>query len=652
MATRQRVMFEGLNSDVDPTRLPSGACDDLLNVEIEDGTLKKRYGFEAWDTGLGAIKNMAIAEFANGDVYVVVKAGSALKQRKVYPADAGSFTTITTEQTHNANDRGWFGMMADRLHYFDRGGGTRWHPDNLSTNSKAYKAGILRCTTGPTLSQAAGGEKDGWYRVYAAFRNSVTREEGMVSGPVATAIECRLEDPDDKSGLAVDNWADIKGLAASVYYEVDQVHFYCTNGNTDYTDKGVGAQIFSHRAYDDVVADISDGSVGLNKADSVHDPRDRFSNAGGEPPGSQVGCFSQAGLLRGIYGKPWLSGSLVPDLLMFSIPAYPTMVPQAHEYSQGGDSKTFEPLPYRGEIPVPVPGGPTAIISGGGMTAAYSRAATYLLQEGGLGPPSFRLAHPSKGAAGPAAAVGTPVGLCALGDSCWTVLTGGGFREISQRRCRATLTAGPVAQRADYVAGYYSHRNQFWAAIAKSGESYIRRILVFDPGEGRNGAVLIFEPANIGSTESITAMCELPYGDDQPSMLVATDGGDILRYPSTTITDGATGFASHWQGYFGQERIAFSQGLEMLRVHCGQNCADNVTWSLTCLQMASGLGTDGSEVGADTGTLYKDSRVVNLKAEFTHRRGNVFRIKFSDDSTVDSQWEIQDMTWMLKRLDK
>jgi len=302
MATRQRVMFEGLNSDVDPTRLASGACDDLLNVEIEDGTLKKRYGFERWATGLGDVRRIAVAEFANGDVYVVVKAGSGLQHRRVYPTDTGSFTTLSTEQSHNADDHGWFGMMADRLHYFDRAGGSRWHPDSLSGNSKAFKAGILRCTTGPTLSQAAGGEKDGWYRVYAAFRNSVTREEGMVSGPVAVAVECRLEDPDDKSGLAVDNWATIQGLVDPLLHEVDQVHFYCTNGNTEYTDKGVGAQIFSHRAYDDVVVDLTDASVGLNKADSIHDPRDRFSNAGGEPPGSQVGCFSNAGVTG---PRPW-----------------------------------------------------------------------------------------------------------------------------------------------------------------------------------------------------------------------------------------------------------------------------------------------------------------------------------------------------------
>jgi len=141
------------------------------------------------------------------------------------------------------------------------------------------------------------------------------------------------------------------------------------------------------------------------------------------------------------------------------------------------------------------------------------------------------------------------MGVCALGDGCWTILTGGGFREISQRRCRTILTAGSVDQRANYVAGYYSHRNQFWAAVAAPDSNYIRRILAFDPGEGRNGAVLVFEPANIGTTESITAMCELPYGDDSPSMLVGTDSGKILRYPSTTITDGATGFASHWRAY-------------------------------------------------------------------------------------------------------
>ena len=140
-----RTQFGGLNSDQFPNRLPEGAADKMLNVTLDKGDLKKRSGFAEYEddvTGSAdGVLNIFVARFANADVYVVCKCDDGkLWQRRVYASAASSFTEIATEVTHNANDRGWFFMWADRLHYFDRAGGSRWHPDHLTGDSKAYKA--------------------------------------------------------------------------------------------------------------------------------------------------------------------------------------------------------------------------------------------------------------------------------------------------------------------------------------------------------------------------------------------------------------------------------------------------------------------------------------------------------------------------------
>jgi len=290
-----KTQLHGLNTEQHPDRLRSGAADVALNVTVHNGVLQKRGGFaELEDDVTGAadgVLKMAVAPFGDGDVYLVCKCDDGyLWQQKMYPTAAGSFTKITTGWTHNASDPGSFFMHGDRLYYCDRGGVSKWNPDVNS--GTAYKAGLRRPSTGPLIAAGAGGEKHGHYHVHMAYRNSVTGEEGVITAAQTgylMPLECRIEDPDTRSGLYITTWATIK--AQDTDYEWDQAIFYCTKGNTEWISLGDGAEVFSYKCYEDVVANKTQHSVGLNKSDEVLDAHQYAKNSGGEPPASRFCCF-------------------------------------------------------------------------------------------------------------------------------------------------------------------------------------------------------------------------------------------------------------------------------------------------------------------------------------------------------------------------
>ncbi|MFH1496245.1 MAG: hypothetical protein ABII82_00330, partial [Verrucomicrobiota bacterium] len=295
--------FGGLNTDLDPLKLRSGTADVALNVTLEGGDLAKRPGFGLWEDSVtgstNTILNITSARFGDGDVYVVCKvSGGKLYARGAYGTVEAGFSEISGGQSHYPTDPGWFGMRDGFLYYFDRAGGTKWCPDRNS--GTAYKAGLPRPSVGPTPAQAAGGEKEGWYHVQFSYRNSRTKAEGVVSSTHTPPIECRIESADTKSGLAISNWSTIQ--AADSDYEWDEAVFYTTLGDTEKIGKGNEPECFSYRAYRDAVVGIAQGSVGLNKADHVLDRREAFTNAGGEPPGAAIGCFTST---RGIYGTTY-----------------------------------------------------------------------------------------------------------------------------------------------------------------------------------------------------------------------------------------------------------------------------------------------------------------------------------------------------------
>ncbi len=301
-----KTQFRGLNTVQHPDRLPSGTADVVLNVTVRNGTIQKRGGFAELEgdvTGSAdGVLNAYVAHFGNGDVYLVCKCDDGgLWQRKLYPTDAESFTEISAGWTHNSSDPGWFYMHADRMYYSDRGGASKWHPDVNS--GTAYKAGLRRPSSGPSISSVGGGEKHGRYHVHMAYRNSITGEEGVIGAPQTGAsmpLVCRIETPDTRSGIAIGRWTTIQ--AQDTGYEWYEAIFYCTKGNTEYISLGPGAELFSYKCYEDVVAKKTQGSVGLNKADDVLDAHLYAKNSGGEPPPSRFGCFDgRQAVYGGIY---------------------------------------------------------------------------------------------------------------------------------------------------------------------------------------------------------------------------------------------------------------------------------------------------------------------------------------------------------------
>ncbi|MDD4888393.1 MAG: hypothetical protein PHU85_00555 [Phycisphaerae bacterium] len=295
--------FRGLNTEVYPDRLPDGTADVALNVTVRNGDIAKRAGFaqveDDADGAAGAILNGTVVRFADGDIYIVVKIGAKLYQRKMYPSDAGSFTEITLSRAAHATDRGWFFLWADRLHYFDRNGGHRWNPD--VNGGVAYKAGLPRPRYGVIPQAAVGGEKDGYYHTVLSYRNKNTGEEGVVTASHTPDLECRIETPDTRSGVSVANWTDI--AAADSDHEWTHAHLWTSRGNTERIGLGAGVECFSYRYYPDVL--LSKSSVlaaGLNKADHVLNPNDHLRNDGGEPPGALFGCFNgRHAVYGGIY---------------------------------------------------------------------------------------------------------------------------------------------------------------------------------------------------------------------------------------------------------------------------------------------------------------------------------------------------------------
>jgi len=632
---RLSYKFGGINTDAYPGRLRSGDADVALNVTLENRRLAKRQGFTEFeddvDGGATGILKMFCVEFADGDVYVIAKlsAGSATKlfQRKVYPADAGSFAEITGGQTHSATDPGWGFMWYDRFHYFDSVGGTRWNPDVNS--GVAFKAGMPRPTTGPIPLVAAGGQKDGRYHFHVAYRNSVTREQGVVTGPQSPALECRLGQTPDISAVTISNWAAIK--AADPTYEWDEAIIYCTMGDTEYIAKGP-VECFSYIAYVDVVRAKSATTCGAWKADHTLDRREAFTNAGGLPPGSKVGCFTG---VRGIYG-----GLTVNDKIMYSIPFFPTSVPQEVKYNNpliANDAKTFTPKPWIGEVLPGFGGAQTEIAYGGGIAAAFTPSSTWTFQRDGTGRLYGVKRHPSKGCLCTGAAIGTPAGVFALGNQCLLHLSAGGIVDLADERFATTLAEIPAAYAGLSRLGYYGYADQVWCAVTKTGATKAQRIIVYDMSVG---APVIYEPACLGAT-GITAMCELAYPGTVPTMLVATDAGQILRYGTTQVADMTTHFACEWQGYFAQERVAQTQLLDAIEIHAGSNCAANVVVKCRPMQM----GTDTSDTQTST-TLPANDDLAALKMTAGRVRGRMWQINISTANTVQATWTVHDLAFL------
>ena len=641
-----RGQFRGLNTDLPVAKLPSGTATEAMNVLVRGRKLAKRPGFAEFEDdangSAGSILGIFVAAFRNGEVFIVVKCtDKKLYQRQVYPtAEAAvAFTAILTNHTHDATSPGWAHMWNDRFHYNDSGGATRWHPDHLGAGSKAYKAGQLRPAAGVTSVTAANGQKNGRYHVVHAWWNSTTREEGQVSPPVTAPVECDLD-----NALANGITVPVGTLPAA--YEADQAVVYCSRGDTEYAElNGVEVELFSYRWYRDAIGTTA---VGCNKHDDVLPADSLFTNEGGEPAGSLCGTFTGR---YGIYGNIYVA-AVQQDVLEYSKPDFPCMIPRSVAYSASNnqgctDIRTVEPRPWEGRIVAPCPGGVVEIVSVGGVVGVYGPTNAWQLRVAGNGQLAIIKWIDGIGCVAHGAACATGNALNALGYRSWTVMSLAGWQDIAQDRWRTTLAEVPAAYQSLGRMACYAWGGQVWASVAKSGETYARRILVLDTVTSTPGELTIFEPACLASDESITWMTQLSHPGEDPSMLVATSKGRILQYPSGSVDDD-TDFAAYWTGVFGTERGHYSQRLEKMEIHAGACCTGKVAWTVKAKR------TGGDEPDGETGVLDRDEGICTIGFQ-PKVDGRFFEVELRSEPEGDvddaATWEIDDIGMIVGRTD-
>ncbi len=586
-----RENFGGISTDLYPNRLPSGTADIAVNVNIDKGELAKRDGFTEYEDAVAStssVLNGCCAKFTNGTIYVVVKLADAkLYQRKIYPATAAtSFTAITTNQTHSASDPGFFFMHADRLYYFDSGGGSKWNP--AVNSGTAYKAGLPKPATSLTAAAIAGGEKDGRYHVYWAMRNSATMETGPVSGTQSATIQCRIDT--NTGGIATSNWTTggTPLRTSQTEYEWDQGVTYCTMGSTEYIERGSGVDCYSHRAYEDVIATKATAAeIGMNKADHVLDHRYAFTNAGGLPPAATIGCYTGS---RAIYGG--ISGQA--NKIMFSIPGQPTSVPQIQTYQAGGDAKTFYPQPWLGEVTGCIDGLTTSMAYGGGVAAAFTATSAYALRTLSDGRIRPVMAHPSKGCAAVLGSCGSSQGVHAVGRGWWLLVTPGGVIDLAEDNFSGLLTTIPVAYENLTRTAWFSWRNETWAAVVKTGATVAQRIVVLTKPkvQGQMPRPVCYDLACLGTRATYTTAMT---GNNNDLTFTA----EVPGAPGNSVT---IAYANTASGN-GSETVSVSGSAITVAIKTGASTASNVLAAFRRCPDAMALATcalAGGNTGAGT----------------------------------------------------
>ena len=642
---KRQATFRGLNTDLPAERVPSGTAVVATNVVLEGGKIVKRAGFDQWDADVNdagatnGVLNMVVVTFGSGATYVVCKVAEAAKgflyHRRVDSGGAAAtFTKITDLWTgHSKTERGSFFFWADRLHYTDTTGMTKWYPGSV------WKGGIP-AGSAPTVSATTGGQKEGRYHYFQAYRDSRTGQEGL-TGAASASVECRL---DGNSAISI---TDVTAVA-SLPYEANQYVGYCTMGGTEYIGKGsAGVEVWSYRAYPDKYVGTSWWTA--KKADSVLDKTRRMSTRWGLPPSADIVAYD---------GVQAVYAGASAGIVNFSIPRYPTAIPHSVAFSldNGANTHYLEPEPW--ESWLQVAGRVTELNSVAGLVAMYFDNQTWaLLHPDGSSRFYPRLVSSGHGCAAHGASVATVSGIHAMGFRCWTVLTSRGLLDLSYDRFVTTLETIPVANINKTRMAEYAFKGQVWASVVPAGVTHAQRILVWDSRGGglddesrrAEGALTIFDVAGMVAGEDITSMCEMAYAGAEPTMLVGTSEGRILQYPSLVGDENAAGtrvhYAAEWRGYIGTEGLMYEQSLGPLRVHAGANCSANVTMSYRPRR------TGDETVTAFTQLLDRSSAVVALGMFCENPNGNFFEIGFSSLASVTTRWTVTDVTWQIKRTD-
>ena len=678
-----KAEFRGLNTDLYGNATPSGTCLSTLNTVIDgNSTLSGRKGFNVWDNNTGTkgeILNMTVCEFASGVTYVVTKrTDGKLYHWQAYPTAASSWTEIQnkfTSNLHSTTNRGFFYFWADRLYYFDSIGGTKWDGTSASSSGGGvYKAGI-ESSVSCVFTQASGGAMEGHYHVTSSKYNTRTGEESTFSELQYNTAEHLLETraSEGDGGLILTNWASVRTNTEDAKFEYDAIRLWRTLGNTEwmgFADAGAGVEMFSYVLYEESIIFASQAALSPPSfflADEMIVRNRQPTNRGGVPPGALHGCFngSQAIYLH-VYPKSKDnilyadSKSVFPEMMMYSIAGFPASVPQIREYHIGGaavlDLKYFDPHPWTGVVPNGVSGKVTGCGYLGSTFFIFTATQTYVARPSGDGQMRPILMDQAHGALGVQAIVQTPRSVHALGKESWLRISAQGYTDIARFQFTTTLDeiTDPTGGAAmPTVGGYYSHRDEVWFAVAKTGgtAAQAQRILIYD--DAKRQLVSVFDPANL-STAGIVAMVELCTPAQTPIMLVALDTGVILSYPGSQYTDAVTGgdnlpYACHWQGLYGQENRAYDQKLARLDVHMQENVTDGITLGVSGHRSAARVDTD-AEV-AKLIPKSKENFVDRTVVDFGNAiDGNVYEVKFSTTTAQGAQWKVGDMIIDIDRI--
>ena len=664
-----KMQFRGIQEELPASNSPDGVCLNTLNTVIDgNSVLSGRIGFDLFDnyTAGGAnpsILNMFVATFADGDVYLVTKrADTFLYHRKLYSTAATAWTKITDRWGgHYATDRGWFYMYANRMVYVDRVGGTKWHPSDGT-----WKAGI-EATVSPLTEAESGGGKEGWYHLGHTNVNQLTGEESDMGG-LQGGLQSRLS-PATGGGINITNWknagAGIADKTSDQSYEYDAVNLYCTLGNTERIGLGEGSEQFSYQLHKEVTVlkSVTGPTYApVYRSDAIVSRAAPLANRGGQPPGSLYGCFngSQAVYFK-VYPKAKSSPTLTKlgnytteavGVMMYSVPGYPQMVPQVRTYDLTGvnDLKNFVPRGGSHEIPSGISGLVTGCAALGNSFLVFTNSSTYSMTPDGAGHMRPRLADPVHGAIGLNPVVSTGGSVHAFGKDTW-LRVGGGIQNVSEDAFTPTMKAIPDTGIGVTVGGYYSHANQVWFAVAKTGGTAAKaqRILILD--EGTQGLVSKFDPANLGAF-GITAMVELSHPKQTPVMLLATDNGQILKWPGTNYTDAATdggdavAYACVWRGLYGQSMRTSALKLNQIRTSMESTPDAGITLRVAgvynAATAATATGVTKSIIkttNAPTETRVDSGSAITFDAS---SNGRMFAIEYSSTADQGADWKVGD----------
>ena len=676
-----KAQFRPIQEELPASNSPDGICLDTLNT-VTDGNsvLGGRKGFDAFDLNTGAfgeILNMFVATFSDGDVYLITKrVDGKLYQMKQYPVAASVWTAIADKwSNHSTTDRGWFYMYADRMVYVDRKGGTKWYPHATDADAgTTYKAGI-EATVSPTIAAESGGGKEGYYHLGYANVNQRTGEESDMMG-LQGNVETRLS-PATGGGINITNWknsgAGIADKTSDQNYEYDALRLYCTLGNTEHSGLGAGSEQFSYQLFQEVLVlkSVAGATFApVYRTDQIISRNPQLANRGGQPPGSLYGCYngSQAIYLK-VYPKAKDSPTLTnlgnftteaPDILMYSVPGYPQSVPQVRTYDIGGinDRKNFVPRGGAHEIPSSISGLITGCGSIGNSFIVFTNSSTYSMSPNAQGHMRPRIADSAHGAIGANPVVSTGSSVHAFGKDTWLRIGSGGIQNVAHETFTPTMQEIPDAGITATVGGYYSHKNQVWFAVAKTGGTAAKaqRILIFD--EGLGGLVSKFDPGNLG-TAGVSAMIELSHPKQTPVMLVALDTGVILKWPGTNYTDAATdggsavAYACNWRGLFGQSKRGDRLKMSKIRTSMETTPAAGVTLRVAGIQNAA-------QAAAATGTTKLIPIATNEPAETRldtgaavdfdpNANGRMFAVEYLSTAQQGADWKVGDVIMEITR---